>query len=87
MSLQIKEIKAFVSIGEDGDEGIIAHLHDGVWHPLVCADDMRVEQFRPLAIDIANKAGVTVKLVRFSARTEIETIEPHTLDPRGAARN
>jgi hypothetical protein len=81
MSDIIKELSAFISVDKHGNEGIIAHCINGVWHPMICADQARIEQWRPIAIEIANHTKSTVKLIRLTTRTDLETIEPNTLNP------
>lgn len=74
---RITTIHAFTAIGEDGDEGIPAILLDGTWMPMVCADQARLESMRPHAEAVAKSTGKAVKLVRFSVRSDIETIAPN----------
>ena len=73
---RITTIHAFTTIGEDGDEGIPAILLDGTWMPMVCADKARLDSMRPQAQAIATRTGKSIKLVRFSVRSDIETIVP-----------
>lgn len=73
---KIDEIFAFVSLDDEG-EGIIGFLSSsGQWMPLVGADMKRVEALRPIAKDIAQQSGKTVRLLHFSTRHELEVIEP-----------
>ncbi len=44
--------------------------------PLIGGDMDRLESTRPVAQKIANASGVTIKLVTFSVRTEVEEIVP-----------
>lgn len=44
--------------------------------PLVAADKQRLDQLRPMAQQIANQHGKPITLVRFSQRTDLETIRP-----------
>jgi hypothetical protein len=74
--LRIDQMYAFVSVGKDGDEGIIGSIINGQYMPLVGADMERVESLRPYAQHAANQAGITVKLCLFSERKEVETIKP-----------
>lgn len=43
---------------------------------MIGADEKRVEQWRPMAQEIANTTGQPVRLVRFNVREDSETIEP-----------
>jgi hypothetical protein len=66
----------FVSVDGDG-EGIVAACGpDGLWIPLVAADRQRVERLRPIARRIGQETGATIRLIRFTTRTELEVIEP-----------
>jgi hypothetical protein len=44
--------------------------------PLVASDRVRREEYRPFAQNVANELGVSVKLVEFQNRVEIEVIKP-----------
>lgn len=46
------------------------------WIPLVGADMARADSLKPIAKEMARKFGLKIKLIKFTARTEIETIEP-----------
>lgn len=73
----IKTIHAFIAVDpDDGDEGVVGQLMwDGTWMPLVCADERRLEALRPVAQAIAYRTETEIKLVRFSVREDIETLE------------
>lgn len=73
----IDEMWAWVSSDDDG-EGILAAsmvlAGQQMMMPLVGADRARVESFRGLASQIAALEHRRVKLIRFSTREVIETI-------------
>lgn len=72
--LRIDELYAYVSVNDDGDEGLCAFVaDDGSWMPMVAADEARVEQMRPIAQGIVRQ-GIPVRLLRFSTRSEIEVL-------------
>lgn len=72
MPLRIDAIWAFISSDEEG-EGVCAFLTpDGVWLPLVCADETRVDSLRQAAHEMGIASGKAIKLVKFSLREEIE---------------
>lgn len=76
---RIDEIYAFVAedAGPD-DEGVSAFLMpDGVWMPLIAADQKRVDSLRNLALEIVRASGKRHRLLRFSVREELEVLEPH----------
>ena len=72
----IKEMFAFIAV-DDGDEGICGANLPGIgFAPLVGADMERIDSLRPIARDIAMALGKEIKLVKFSVREELETINP-----------
>lgn len=72
---RIQTLSAFIAVDpKDGDEGVVAAHIDGVWYPLTCADQARIDSLRPHAQDIARATGITIKLVEFSVRRDVETL-------------
>ena len=71
---RIADIHAFITVGDDGDEGVIGMTTPAGWVPFIAADPARLEQLRPLAVLIGKQFGQKIKLVRFSTRTEVEDI-------------
>lgn len=71
---RIDELFAFVSVDKDGTEGVCAAFVRGVWMPLVGADMARVDSLRPIASVVAEESGMTIRLIRFCKREELETI-------------
>ena len=69
----IDEVFLFVTEGTEG-EGLIGQRMGDSWIPFVCADRARLESLRPLAEEIAKATKKKVKLIRYSAREEIETL-------------
>ena len=67
----IETITAFVSVGKDGEEGVIGQLMGDHWMPFVCADEKRVEQILPICKDLCDRTGVEFKILRFSTRTDV----------------
>ena len=77
MSLKIKEMWAYISVDEDGNEGVFAaQLGPDFMCPLVGADKARMESLRAVAQDIVDETGVGCKLVRFHHCTVEEEISP-----------
>lgn len=74
----IQEMWAWLSIHEDGDEGVIGYYNPdmGGWMPLVGADRERIESFRAYANQAATLSGKPVVLARFSVRTDVEQFDP-----------
>ena len=75
---RIKHIWAFIATDPaDDSEGIPAFLgRDGAWHPLEAADEDRLTDMRKIAVEMAKKGGVKMRLVRFDSMVDVETIEP-----------
>jgi hypothetical protein len=76
--LHIDSMWAFVATDKDGTEGIPAFQSGAMLLPLVGADMQRIESMRPIAQTLADERGITIKLVHFTNRQEIETITPAT---------
>lgn len=74
MAFMIKEVWAYIAIGEDGEEGVCGFRSTQGWMPMVCADEARVKSFRPIAEKIARDSDKTITLARFTVRTDLETI-------------
>lgn len=72
----IEEIIAFVVTEPNGDEGIPAFGPvNGMMMPLVGADEDRIKSLQPKAEEIAEAAGLPLKLVKFRKESE-EWIHP-----------
>lgn len=72
---RINAIWAFVSVdAKDGNEGLCAAPVGGMLMPLIAADEARLKNLRPLAEQLARMSGMTIKLVKFETRTEVERI-------------
>lgn len=71
---RITEMWAWVA-DDDTGEGVTGFkAADGTWMPLVGADPDRARSLRPIAEDIAKLTGRPVTLLRFTDRTDVETI-------------
>lgn len=74
---KIEAVWLFISMDDDGDEGIPAMMGpDGVWLPLLAADRQRVDDLRPMAQEVATASGREVRLVEFTVMDEVEVLEP-----------
>jgi hypothetical protein len=80
-NFRIQTLTAYVAIDPaDNSEGIIGQLMpDGVggmsWMPFIGADEDRIRSMRPMAERLARDLAREVKLVRFSTREDVETID------------
>jgi len=88
MGFVVDELFAFVSIDEDGDEGVIAVqlTTSDTMMPLVAADLMRVQEMIPFAEAIREQTGHTYKLKHFTLLGEVsdEYLEQFTEPPEAA---
>lgn len=77
MRFRIESISAYLCVGEDDEEGIIGAPigPNGEMIPLVAADEDRLQEIKPVALEIAASLGWHVKLVRFSHREEIADLQ------------
>jgi hypothetical protein len=76
---RIEKIWAYVALDpKDGNEGIISMTRstDGLVFPLIASDQVRADQYRSLAQQAADEWNVTIRLVEFTTRTEVEVMEP-----------
>jgi AMMECR1 domain-containing protein len=70
---RITEIWAWVVTHENGDEGIPAAsgIMEGIFLPLLGADEARVRSLEQLARAMAKAAGLPLKLMRFTQGEEV----------------
>jgi hypothetical protein len=80
MSFRVTEIWAWLAVGDDNEEGIVAFQGPDGWLPLVMADRTRLDSLRSLAEEIARQGDKTLHLVRLSAREEIDSLPPGKKD-------
>lgn len=77
---RIEQVWMAVMAHEDSDESIPAALMGGLMGgmqvPLIIADVKRMHWLRKAAKSVAEASGKTVRIVRLSLRTDLETIEP-----------
>lgn len=67
--LRITEIFAFVSKDKEGNEGIMGALgDDGMWVPLIGADQERVDSLIPIADKIKEITGMDYEIRYFFQR-------------------
>ncbi len=76
---RIEELYAYITHEPDDpeDEGLTAMTIPGFGSaPMVGADKARMDSLKSLAQSAANATGQTIRLVKFSTKTVLETIEP-----------
>lgn len=76
----ISTVVVFVSIDEDGNEGVIGQKMDGVWMPFVCADEARIKQFFPSAEAIAKEFNIKYRILKFSVREDVTDVYDYLKD-------
>lgn len=76
VSLQIEKLYAFISVAEDGFEGVCAKLCGmGLWMPLICSDEKLLPELRGVAKDLAKEnGGSKIVLYEFSQKKKLEEI-------------
>jgi hypothetical protein len=74
IGFRIERMWAFLVIHDDGDEAVPAMAGpDGIWVPMIAADQERLSQLRPHAESMAKMLGKEIRLVRFDNMTTVET--------------
>ncbi|MCP1761915.1 hypothetical protein [Bradyrhizobium japonicum] len=74
---RIDEVWLFVSSDEGGEGAAAAPMMGpGSLVPLIAADEGRLKSRIPIARYLAREAGMTIKLIKMTARTEIMEIGP-----------
>lgn len=68
---KVTDLWAYVQVGEDGDEGILAMLHQGVWLPMIGADEARLKSLRGAVVALARATGRRVELRHFAGPAEV----------------
>lgn len=71
----IAEVFAFLAEETEGD-GIVAVSRGPMLFPLVTSNPGNLPRMREDAQAVADKVGCRVRLVRFTAREDVETIVP-----------
>lgn len=73
MGFVMEKLTAFVAVDKDGDEGVMAFLDPGFgsWTPMIAADPTRAKLLYPMAVDMAQKGGITLKVLQFDNRVDV----------------
>lgn len=76
MAFKIKEIWAYVSEDEKGEEGICGFNdpRTNQWVPMIAADEERLKSLKPFAHQISVVTKRKVKLVKFHNREDVGEI-------------
>jgi hypothetical protein len=76
MGFRITSISAFISIGDDDEEGVIGAPigPEGEMIPMIAADETRLRQLTPIAMAMAQQYHIRIKLIRFTHREEVSDV-------------
>jgi len=74
--MTINKIYAFVSIEDDGTEGVCAVYSnsENCWMPLITGNEKNIKAMTVMAEVVKKKSKETIRLVEFSTRTVIKTL-------------
>ena len=67
---------AFVATDEDGMEDVVKLSVGGQHHNFFTLDEAHADAMRAIAQDFANLTGQSIRVVRFTAREDLELIAP-----------
>ena len=78
---------AFISVDEQGNEGVCAATFPGLpgVTPLIAADEARLQSLLPMARHIARTTGMRIRLIRLGVRSELLVIGPDWQDEQQGA--
>lgn len=73
---RIEAVYAYLSVDAAGNEGVCAGPigPGGMLLPLIAADEARLESITPFAAQLARFTGMTIRLVKFTAREDLRDI-------------
>jgi hypothetical protein len=72
MAFKIEKLTAFVAVDDKGEEGIMgSKMADGSWMPLIFADEKRLEQIYPIAVEISKMSGMRFRVIQFDNRVDV----------------
>jgi len=71
--MKIQSIWAYVSVDENGEEGICGFNdpRTSCWLPMIAGDEERLKSLKPFAHQIAVATKRKVKLVKFHTREDV----------------
>lgn len=72
----IGKLRAYISIDDDGNEGIVAWFGPTGWRPLVGGYEDKFDKLEELARMVANSTGKPVHVIEFTTRTQVGVIQP-----------
>ena len=78
--LVVETVTCFVSVDEEGNEGIMgANLGIG-WMPFIGADEEKISQLYPIAKDLSERYKVPFKVIQLSTRADITDVVKSKFD-------
>lgn len=72
---RIDSVWMAVSVDDDGSEGVCAVFHNGMWMPLLAADEARLEAIIEEAKLIAAAQGRLIRIIKLHSREEVRAID------------
>jgi len=74
----MESLLAFVAVGEDGDEGIVAFFSGDMWIPLVTSygNTEFTNKMTEMARNICDETQHPIRVLRFGSRQHIDTLMP-----------
>lgn len=71
---RIDSLYAYLSVDEDGNEGLCAFTTNGMTIPLIASDEVRLKEIGKIAEYLAANNDKRIKLVQFTMRTELREV-------------
>lgn len=76
----ITELFVFISTDADGNDGIVATNFGAVMMPLITSRPKVADLMKRVAADVGKQCGSRIRLIRLTAREEVEVIYGGRLD-------
>jgi len=73
--LRIDSVFMALSVDDDGTEGVCAVMVNGMWMPLLAADEKRLPFIKEQAAFVAKRDNRLVRIVKLTSREEVEVID------------
>lgn len=74
-TFKIDSFYAYISVDEEGNEGLCAAPVNGNLIPLVGADLDRMNSLIGIAQNIANQSSQTIKMIKMTSRLDLKTLQ------------
>lgn len=76
--MSLDALYAYTAVDPDGVEAICGILNpeSGRWTPMLAMTRELADEWKPIAIHLAETSGAVVSLVRWESRTVVDEFEP-----------